>query len=253
MAEPLLVARDLTKRFGGLVAVDQVTLALGPNAIHAVIGPNGAGKSTLVNLLSGELAPTSGSIRQGGADITGLAPERIAHRGIARTFQHANIFAAFSALENCRLAAQAHAVGAGSWFGPTQARSEVIATAHAALAQAGLAARAHVRASALSHGECRALDIAMALATSPTILLLDEPLAGMGPEESLQTVDLLRRLATDHAILLVEHDMDAVFALADQLTVMANGKVIASGTPASIRANTEVQQAYLGADAQLAQ
>ena len=249
MAEPLLVARDLTRRFGGLVAVDQVTLALFPGAIHAVIGPNGAGKSTLVNLLSGELAPSSGSIRQGGDDIAGLAPERIAHRGIARTFQHANIFGAFSALENCRLAAQAHASGAGGWFRPAQARTEVIATAQAALQAAGLATRAAVPASALSHGECRALDIAMALATSPAILLLDEPLAGMGPEESLQTVALLRRLAGDHAILLVEHDMDAVFALADQLTVMANGKVIASGTPAAIRANAEVQQIYLGAEA----
>ena len=250
MTEPLLVASGLSKRFGGLVAVDQVSLALGAGAIHAVIGPNGAGKSTLVNLLSGELAPTSGSIRQGGQDITGLSPERIAQRGIARTFQHANIVASFSALENCRLAAQAHASGAGGWFRPAQSRTEVVATARGALAAAGLAGRADVPASALSHGERRALDIAMALATSPTILLLDEPLAGMGPEESQQTVALLRRLAADHAILLVEHDMDAVFALADQLTVMDNGRVIASGAPAEIRANAEVQQVYLGADEQ---
>ena len=250
MAEPLLVARGLSKRFGGLVAVDQVTLALGAGAIHAVIGPNGAGKSTLVNLLSGVLAPSSGSIRLGKLDITGLAPERIAQRGVARTFQHANIFGAFSALENCRLAAQAHASGAGGWFRPAQAHAEVVATARDALAAAGLAGRADVAASALSHGERRALDIAMALATSPSILLLDEPLAGMGPEESQQTVALLRRLAADHAILLVEHDMDAVFALADQLTVMDNGRVIASGAPAEIRANAEVQQVYLGADEQ---
>jgi branched-chain amino acid transport system ATP-binding protein len=251
MAEPLLVARSLSKRFGGLVAVDQVTLALGAGAIHAVIGPNGAGKSTLVNLLSGVLAPSSGSIRLGELDITGLAPERIAQRGVARTFQHANIFGAFSALENCRLAAQAHASGAGGWFRPAQAHAEVVATARDALAAAGLAGRADVAASALSHGERRALDIAMALATSPSILLLDEPLAGMGPDESQQTVALLRRLAADHAILLVEHDMDAVFALADVLTVMDNGRVIASGAPAAIRANAEVQQVYLGADAQL--
>ncbi len=250
MAEPLLVARDLTKRFGGLVAVDQVTLALGAGAIHAVIGPNGAGKSTLVNLLSGEIAPSSGSIRQGDDDITGLAPERVAQRGIARTFQHANIFGAFSAMENCRLAAQAHAKGSGGWFRPAQSHAEVVATARGALATAGLAGRADVPASALSHGERRALDIAMALATTPSILLLDEPLAGMGPEESLQTVALLRRLAADHAILLVEHDMDAVFALADLLTVMDNGKVIASGTPAEIRANAEVQRVYLGAGEQ---
>ena len=251
MAEPLLVARGLSKRFGGLVAVDQVTLALGAGAIHAVIGPNGAGKSTLVNLLSGVLAPSSGSIRLGELDITGLAPERIAQRGVARTFQHANIFGAFSALENCRLAAQAHASGASGWFHPAQAHTEVVATARGALAAAGLADRADVAASALSHGERRALDIAMALATSPSILLLDEPLAGMGPDESRQTVALLRRLAADHAILLVEHDMDAVFALADVLTVMDNGRVIASGAPAAIRANAEVQQVYLGADAQL--
>ena len=251
MAEPLLVARGLSKRFGGLVAVDQVTLALGAGAIHAVIGPNGAGKSTLVNLLSGVLAPSSGSIRLGELDITGLAPERIAQRGVARTFQHANIFGAFSALENCRLAAQAHASGASGWFRPAQAHTEVVATARGALAAVGLADRAEVAASALSHGERRALDIAMALATSPSILLLDEPLAGMGPDESRQTVALLRRLAADHAILLVEHDMDAVFALADVLTVMDNGRVIASGAPAEIRANAEVQQVYLGADAQL--
>jgi branched-chain amino acid transport system ATP-binding protein len=250
MAKPLLVARGLTKRFGGLVAVDQVTLELGAGAIHAVIGPNGAGKSTLVNLLSGELAPTSGSIRQGDLDIAGLAPERIAQRGIARTFQHANIFGPFSALENCRLAAQAHTLGAGGWFRAAQSHAAVVATARDALAAAGLAERADVAASALSHGERRALDIAMALATSPSILLLDEPLAGMGPEESLQTVALLRRLAANHAILLVEHDMDAVFALADQLTVMDNGRVIASGAPAAIRANAEVQQVYLGAGEQ---
>jgi len=250
MTEPLLVAHDLCKHFGGLVAVDQVTLDLAPGAIHAVIGPNGAGKSTLVNLLSGEIAPSSGSILLGGDDIAGLPPERIAHRGIARTFQHANIFGAFTAFENARLAAQAHAPAAGGWLRPARARTDINGTAHAALAAAGLAARADVHASALSHGERRALDIAMALATAPSILLLDEPLAGMGPEESMHTVALLKRLAVDHAILLVEHDMDAVFALADRLTVMANGKIIASGTPAAIRANAEVQEVYLGADAQ---
>jgi branched-chain amino acid transport system ATP-binding protein len=250
MPEPLLVAHDLCKHFGGLVAVDQVTLDLAPGAIHAVIGPNGAGKSTLVNLLSGEIAPSSGSILLGGDDIAGLPAERIAHRGIARTFQHANIFGAFTAFENARLAAQAHAPAAGGWLRPALARTDINGAAHAALAAAGLAARADVRASALSHGERRALDIAMALATAPSILLLDEPLAGMGPDESMHTVALLKRLAVDHAILLVEHDMDAVFALADRLTVMANGKIIASGTPAAIRANAEVQEVYLGADAQ---
>jgi branched-chain amino acid transport system ATP-binding protein len=252
MAEPLLAATSLSRSFGGLVAVDQVALELAPTTIHAVIGPNGAGKSTLVNLLSGELKPSSGTIRLRGEVITGWSADRIARRGIARTFQQTNVFAAFSAFENCRLAAQAHAAHFGRWFRAADAYVEWNGAAHAALAATGLDARAGIAAAALSHGERRVLEIAMSLATAPSVLLLDEPLAGMGPEEAARMVALVKRLAADHAVLLIEHDMDAVFALADRLTVMANGRVLATGTPAAIRANADVQQVYLGADARLA-
>ena len=248
MIEPLLAAVSLSRRFGGLVAVDQVALELAPATIHAVIGPNGAGKSTLVNLLSGELKPSSGTIRLRGEDITGWPADRVARRGIARTFQQTNVFAAFSAFENCRLAAQAHAAHFGRWFRAADAYAEWNDAAHAALAATGLDARARTAAATLSHGERRALEIAMSLATTPSVLLLDEPLAGMGPEEAARMVALLKRLGTAHAVLLIEHDMDAVFALADRLTVMANGRVLATGTPAAIRANADVQQVYLGAE-----
>ncbi len=248
MTEPLLSATGLTKRFGGLVAVDRVALELNAGAVHAVIGPNGAGKSTLANLLSGELAPSAGTIMLRGADTTGWTADRVARRGLARTFQHTHVFAPFTAFEHCRLAAQAHATGFPSCFRAAENYSAWNATASEALAVTGLAARADVPAAQLSHGERRALDIAMALATSPSVLLLDEPLAGMGPEEAAGIVALLGRLAADHAILLIEHDMDAVFALAQQLTVMANGRVLATGSPDAIRANVEVQQVYLGTE-----
>jgi branched-chain amino acid transport system ATP-binding protein len=246
MTEPLLAATGLTRRFGGLVAVDQVALSLRAGTIHAVIGPNGAGKSTLANLLSGELKPSAGTILLRGEDITGQPADRIARRGLARTFQHTHVFAAFTAFENCRLAAQAHATGLPSCIRSADSYAAWNATASDALASAGLSSRAAVRAEQLSHGERRALDIAMALATRPSVLLLDEPLAGMGTEEAASIVALLGRLAADHAILLIEHDMDAVFALAHQLTVMANGRVIATGTPQAIRANADVQKVYLG-------
>jgi branched-chain amino acid transport system ATP-binding protein len=248
MAEPLLRATGLTRRFGGLVAVDQVALELSAGSLHAVIGPNGAGKSTLANLLSGELAPSAGTIRLRGADTTDWTADRVARRGLARTFQHTHVFAPFTAFEHCRLAAQAHAAKFPSCFRAAEKHTAWNATASEALAATGLAARADVPASQLSHGERRALDVAMALATRPSVLLLDEPLAGMGPEEAASIVALLRRLAVDHAILLIEHDMDAVFALAQRLTVMVNGRVLASGTPDSIRANAEVQQVYLGTE-----
>ena len=249
MTEPLLAATALGRRFGGLVAVDDVSLSLAPKTVHAVIGPNGAGKSTLVNLLSGELRPSTGTIRLGALDITHWPSHRIAQHGVARSFQHTNVFGAFSAFENCRLAAQSHHSNFGRWFKPAERYGDWNAAADAALAIVGLAARAGVAASALSHGERRALEIAMALATQPAVLLLDEPLAGMGPEESAHIVALLKRLAAEHAILLVEHDMDAVFALADRLTVMVNGRILASGAPEAIRANAEVQRVYLGTEA----
>jgi branched-chain amino acid transport system ATP-binding protein len=245
----LLAATALGRRFGGLVAVDDVSLSLAPKTVHAVIGPNGAGKSTLVNLLSGELRPSTGTIHLGALDITHWPSHRIAQHGVARSFQHTNVFGAFSAFENCRLAAQSHHRNFGRWFKPAERYGDWNAAADAALAIVGLAARADVAAAALSHGERRALEIAMALATQPAVLLLDEPLAGMGPEESAHIVALLKRLAADHAILLVEHDMDAVFALADKLTVMVSGRILASGAPEAIRANAEVQRAYLGTEA----
>jgi branched-chain amino acid transport system ATP-binding protein len=217
--------------------------------VHAIIGPNGAGKSTLVNLLSGDLRPSTGTIRLGALDITHWPSHRIAQHGVARSFQHTNVFGAFSAFENCRLAAQSRHKSFGRWLKPAERYGDWNAAADAALAVVGLATRGGVAASALSHGERRALEIAMALATQPSVLLLDEPLAGMGPEESAHIVVLLKRLAADHAILLVEHDMDAVFALADRLTVMVNGRVLASGAPDAIRANADVQRAYLGSEA----
>ncbi|HEY2862495.1 MAG TPA: ABC transporter ATP-binding protein [Casimicrobiaceae bacterium] len=249
MTEPVLATAALGRRFGGLVAVDAVTLVLAPRTVHALIGPNGAGKSTLINLLSGQLRPSTGTIRLGGEDITNWPSHRIARHGIARSFQHSNLFGEFSAFENCRLAAQSRSRNFGRWFKPAERYDGWNAAADTALATVGLGARAGVAAAALSHGERRALEIAMALATGPTVLLLDEPLAGMGPEESAHIVALLTRLAANHAILLVEHDMDAVFALADLLTVMVNGRILATGKPDEIRANAEVQLAYLGTQA----
>ncbi|MEP6996895.1 MAG: ABC transporter ATP-binding protein [Betaproteobacteria bacterium] len=249
MIDAVLATDSLTRRFGGLVAVDAVTLSLSPRTVHAVIGPNGAGKSTLVNLLAGDLRPSAGTIRLGVEDITDWPAHRVAQLGIARSFQHTNVFGAFSAFENCRLAAQSRHRSFGRWFVPAERYGDWNAAAEAALAIVGLGGRAGAAATALSHGERRALEIAMALATAPTVLLLDEPLAGMGPEESGHIVALLKRLAADHAILLVEHDMDAVFALADQLTVMVNGRILASGAPDAIRSNAEVQRAYLGTEA----
>jgi len=246
LAEPILRATGLAKMFGGLAAVRDVSLALWPNQVHAVIGPNGAGKTTLINLLSGDLAPSAGTVIFEGEDIAGQALDRIARRGIARAYQRTNIFAEFSAFENCRLAAQARRQQAIRLFRPARAYRAINEAAERALALAGLEACAAMRADALSHGEQRQLELAMALATQPTLLLLDEPLAGMGPEEAVRIASLIARLAESHAILLVEHDMDAVFNVAATVTVMVDGTVLASGSPAAIRANVAVQAAYLG-------
>ncbi len=248
MDEPLLRAEKLSRRFGGLLAVDDVTLSCESGKVHAVIGPNGAGKSTLVNLLSGELPASSGRIVFDGDDVSGLPPEGISLLGIARSYQKTNLFAPFTAFENCRLAAQSRLTSSMRFFRPASAWQDVNACASDALGRVGLASRADDEVSTLSHGEKRQIEIAMALATRPRVLLLDEPLAGMGAEESLRIVDLLRELTTDHAILLVEHDMDAVFAIADTLTVMTNGRILESGPPAQIRASRAVQEAYLGVD-----
>ena len=246
MAEPVLRTEALTRHFGGLAAVNAVSLEVGMGQLHAVIGPNGAGKSTLINLLSGDLAPSSGRVLLRGLDITGLPAHRISQRGVGRSYQKTNIFLPFTVFENCRLATQSRLVTSMRFLRPAAAYREVNAAAAAALAAVGLEARAEVPAAALSHGEQRQLEIAMTLATRPGVLLLDEPLAGMGAEESASMVALLQRLREGHAILLIEHDMDAVFGLADTLTVMVNGSVLESGPPERIRASPAVQEAYLG-------
>jgi branched-chain amino acid transport system ATP-binding protein len=248
VTDALLSARQLTRRFGGLAAVHDVTLDLWRERIHAVIGPNGAGKSTLTNLLSGDLAPTTGSVMLGGRDVTGWSPERISRAGLGRSYQKTNIFLPFTVWENIRLAAQSRTPHAARWFRRADTVAEANARAERALELAGLQARRHHVAGAASHGEQRQLEIAMTLATEPQVLLLDEPLAGMGSAEAERMVELLLRLKKDHAMMLVEHDMDAVFALADHLTVMVNGQVIASGTPPQVRADANVQSAYLGED-----
>jgi branched-chain amino acid transport system ATP-binding protein len=246
MSEVLLSAKALTKRFGGLAAVNDVTLDLWRDRIHAVIGPNGAGKSTLTNLLSGDLVPTAGSVMLAGRDVTGWKPERISRVGLGRSYQKTNIFLPFTVWENVRLAAQSRTPQAARWLRLAASVKEANARAERALELAGLQGRRAAIAGAASHGEQRQLEIAMTLATDPQVLLLDEPLAGMGTAEAERMVQLLLRLKKDHAMMLVEHDMDAVFTLADHLTVMVNGQVIASGTPAEVRADANVQSAYLG-------
>jgi branched-chain amino acid transport system ATP-binding protein len=247
MTEAILQTHGLSRHFGGLAAVSEVSLACEMGQVHAIIGPNGAGKSTLINLLSGDLPASAGRALFEGRDITGLPADRISQLGVARSYQKTNLFLPFTAFENCRLAAQSRLPNSMHFFRPALAREDINAAAHRVLAQAGLAGRGDVLVSALSHGEQRQVEIAMALATRPRVLLLDEPLAGMGAEESVRIVALLRELAQDHAILLVEHDMDAVFAVANTLTVMVNGRVLESGTPAQIRSSRAVQEAYLGA------
>ncbi len=248
MTPALLRTRGLSRSFGGLAALSDVSLACEVGQVHAVIGPNGAGKSTLVNVLSGDLPASAGQVWFEDREITGFSADRISHLGIARSYQKTNLFPPFTAFENCRLAAQSRLATSMHFFRPALAREDVNAAAHRALAQAGLADRADVVVASLSHGEQRQVEIATALATRPRVLLLDEPLAGMGAEESARIVALLRDLAPDHAILLIEHDMDAVFAVAHTLTVMVNGRVLASGPPARIRASRAVQEAYLGVD-----
>ena len=246
MSTALFEARNLTRRFGALVAVSEVSVALFEGEIHAVIGTNGAGKSTLINLLSGELPPSSGAVVLGGQDVTRWPQPKLAHAGIGRSYQRNNIFLPLSVFENCRLAAQSRVQRPWAWWESAQGCRTSTERARASIERAGLAAVAGHTAASLSHGQKRQLEIAMCLATEPRVLLLDEPLAGMGPEESHRMLDLLRSLKKGHAILLVEHDMDAVFAVADRITVMVNGAVIATGTPDEVRTNRDVQAAYLG-------
>ncbi len=250
MNEVLLSARHLTKRFGGLAAVNDVSLELWRDRIHAVIGPNGAGKSTLTNLLSGDLPSTSGQIMLGRQDVTGWPAEKISRQGLGRSYQKTNIFLPFSVWNNVHLAAQSRARQQPwnplHWLESATNSIAIHDRCTRAIELCGLENRRNSVAGAISHGEQRQLEIAMTLATEPQVLLLDEPLAGMGVAEAERMVALLLKLKKDHALLLVEHDMDAVFALADHLTVMVNGQVIASGSPAAIRADAGVQAAYLG-------
>ncbi|AHV92496.1 ABC transporter ATP-binding protein [Bordetella holmesii] len=246
MPDILLRGRDITRRFGGLVAVNAVSLDLPRGTVHAVIGTNGAGKSTLINILSGELAASSGSVALGSNDVSAWSQPRRAQAGLGRTYQRSTIFPSLSVFENCRLAAQTRRQRFWHWTAKAAGCAHSAAHADAALARTGLRQAADRPAGLLPHGHKRQLEIAMCLAGLPTVLLLDEPLAGMGPEETERILALLQALKTDHAILLVEHDMDAVFRVADQVTVMVNGTVLASGEPAAVRADPQVQTAYLG-------
>jgi branched-chain amino acid transport system ATP-binding protein len=246
VADALLEIEDLSKRFGGVVASDAIALAVPQGELHAIIGPNGAGKTTLISQLAGEIAPDAGRIRFAGRDITNLPIFRRSQLGLARSFQITSLFLDFTVLDNVALAVQAHAGHSFRFWRDARSQPELRTPARAALARVGLAARADVIVSKLSHGEHRQLEIAMALATTPRMLLLDEPMAGMGPDESARMVKTLRELKRELTILLIEHDMEAVFALADRITVLVYGRIIASGTPEAIRANAEVRQAYLG-------
>jgi branched-chain amino acid transport system ATP-binding protein len=246
VAEALLQVEGLSKRFGGVVASDGVTLEIPKGELHAIIGPNGAGKTTLITQLAGELASDAGRVRFEGRDITALPTWRRSQLGLARSFQITSLFLDFTALDNVALAVQAHAGHSFHFWRGARGEPALREPARATLDRAGLGGRADMLVSRLSHGEHRQLEIAMALATSPRMLLLDEPMAGMGPDESARMVKTLRELKRELTILLIEHDMEAVFALADRITVLVYGRIIASGTPEAIRANAEVRQAYLG-------
>lgn len=242
----LLRVENLAKRFGGIVATDDLSIAIPEGQLHAVIGPNGAGKTTLIAQLSGQLMPDSGRIRFAGGDITAQPMPARSALGLARSFQITSLFLDLSVLDNVALAVQAHAGHSFHFWRDARREAELRDPARAALDRVGLKVRENLPASALSHGEHRQLELAMALASKPRMLLLDEPMAGLGPEESARMVAMLRELKKELTILLVEHDMEAVFALADRITVLVYGRVIASGKPEEIRSNAQVRDAYLG-------
>ena len=244
--EVLLRGRNISRRWGGLLALNDVSLDVSRGTVHAVIGTNGAGKSTLVNILSGEIEPSSGTVELLGQDVTQWTQPRRARAGLGRSYQRNTIYPSFTVLENCRLAAQARTPRPWHWWQKASRCEASVQAARSAAASAGLSDWLDRSAGLLSHGQKRQLEIAMCLATAPQVLLLDEPLAGMGAEETERMLALLQTLKADHAILLVEHDMDAVFRVADRITVMVNGAVIASGTPDEVRNSAEVQAAYLG-------
>ena len=249
MPEPLLQTDRLIKRFGGLVATDSLSIEVRAGEIHALIGPNGAGKTSLVSQLTGNLRPDSGTIRFAGRDVTHLPTHARARLGLARSFQITSVLREFTALDNVALAVQAHSGHSFRFLADARREHRLRAPAGRLLAEVGLEPRAEALAAALSHGEQRQLEIAMALAGDPKLLLLDEPMAGMGPEESQRMVTVLLALKRHRAMLLIEHDMAAVFQLADRITVLVYGRAIASGTPDEIRANPDVRQAYLGDEA----
>jgi branched-chain amino acid transport system ATP-binding protein len=243
----LLTTEQLTKEFGALTAVDGVTLAVEPGTLHSVIGPNGAGKTTLFNLLTGQMRPTAGRILFDGRDITGTPPHRIAHLGVARSFQRTNVFPALTVLENVWVAAFAQR---GSWRGLAWRRVdrylELRDRARAALDEVGLGAKAGQPAREISHGEQRQLELAIALAATPKLLLLDEPAAGLSPEETRRMITLVRALKGRYTIVLIEHKMDVIMTISDRISVMHFGRVIAEGAPAEIQRNADVRRAYLG-------
>ncbi len=246
MAEPLLRVEKLVRRFGGILATDNVSLDVSAGELHAIIGPNGAGKTTLISQLTGHLSPHAGTVSLGGLDITHLPAYRRCALGLARSFQITSLLPGFTAADNVALAAQAHAGSSFRFFANARKEKGLRDAAHAALERVGLSHRADIKVANLSHGERRELELAVALASRPKILLLDEPMAGLGVTESQRMVKLLQELRKEVAIVLVEHDMEAVFALADRITVLVYGRVIASGDPAAIRQNDEVKRAYLG-------
>lgn len=248
-AQILLETVSLSKSFGGLAAVRNVSLTLARGELHAVIGPNGAGKSTLVNLLSGAMPPTSGRILLDRHDVTSLPEHARTHLGLARSFQRTNILPSLTVLENVRLAVQAVSVATRGLLASPERATRLLDRAKAALERAGLPYGHGRIAGTLAHGQQRQLEIAMALAAEPKVLLLDEPLAGMGPEEGERVAVLLKSLAAEHAVLLIEHDMDFVFAVADRLTVLVEGSVLATGRPDAVRLDPDVQAAYLGGHA----
>jgi branched-chain amino acid transport system ATP-binding protein len=246
VAEALLEIERLTKRFGGIIAADEISLAVPAGELHAIIGPNGAGKSTLIGQLSGEVVPDSGRIRFDGREITNLPVYRRSRLGRARSFQITTLFPDFTTLDNVALSVQAHAGRSFRFWRDARCEPELREPTKAALARVGLVERANALVADLSHGERRQLEIAMALAARPRMLLLDEPMAGMGLEESARLLEMLCVLKGSITVILIEHDIDAVFALADRISVLVYGRIIASGDPAAIRADPGVREAYLG-------
>jgi branched-chain amino acid transport system ATP-binding protein len=246
MADPLLRVENLVRRFGGIVATDNLSLDVAKGELHAIIGPNGAGKTTLISQLTGQLAPSAGTIHFAGRDVTFLPAWRRSALGLARSFQITSLLPDFTAADNVALAAQANDGHSFYFWGNARREKHLRDAALSALTRVGLDHRADVVVSRLSHGEQRELELAVALATRPQLLLLDEPMAGLGSTESARMVKLLQELRREVTIVLVEHDMDAVFALADRISVLVYGRVIASGTSAEIRSNEEVKRAYLG-------